>query len=316
MTSAGGDAAPETRVDTTPRAAGDLVLCRGRLELVLRPADGGRLARLRYDGVDLVLPPGQPHGIYGDTFWPSPQSRFEWPPPPTLDAGPYAVVSRSARSVVLSSEPDETVGLQAVKELALTADGVDFAFTLTNVWPHDQRVAPWQVTRAAREGLLVWAEGAAFTDADRVVKHREDPPCWFRHADLPGTFEGFATAGTLASIAVPAVTRTSKYFTDARGWLAHLHRGILVLRRFPDLTIDEVAPRQAELELYVDLERDYIEMENQGAYVTLTPGASVRYRTQWFVDDADPVLATDRVTPELVAAIAALAGRGGADLTL
>ncbi len=308
----GGQAGDPADVAGTGEAdPGDLVLARGRLEVTLRPGHGGRLARVRYDGVDLVLPPGQPHGIYGDTFWPSPQSRFDWPPPPALDDEAYELVSASAHEVVLRSAPDPTVGLRVAKRFTLSRDTLDFAFTLTNVWPQEQSVAPWQVTRAARDGLLVWAQGEPFTDADRVVKHREDPPCWYHHTDLPERFEGFAASGEHASIAVRAVTWTSKYHTDARGWLAHLHRGTLVLRQFPDLRVDQAAPRQGELELYFDLERDYIEMENQGVFQTLAPGASLEYATRWRIGAADPAIATDRVTPELLAAIDTLRGGGG-----
>ena len=64
-----------------------------------------------------------------------------------------------------------------------------------------------------------------------------------------------------------------KLFTDARGWLAHAHSSTLFLRKFPDLTLDQAAPRQAEVEMYFDADRDYIELENQGAYVTLAAGA-------------------------------------------
>ncbi len=302
-----GASVPGREAKARAGAQSELVLRHGEIEAVLHPAAGGRLARLRHHGVDLVLPPGRPHGIYGDTFWPSPQARFEWPPPPALDAGPYEVLAATGRQVVLRSGADPSVGLRLTKTITLADNSIDFAFTLTNVWPQGQSVAPWQVTRAAREGLLVWAEGAPFVDADRVVKHREDPPCWFRHADIPGEFEGLARERALASLTVPTVSSTSKYFTDARGWLAHLHRGTLVLRRFPDLTIDQAAPRQAELEIYVDLERDYIEMENQGAYTALAPGEHLDYATEWRIATADPAWSTDRITPELVMAIDALA---------
>ena len=294
--------------------AAEILLRSGDLELELHPAAGGRLARLRHHGVDLVLPPGAPHGIYGDTLWPSPQARWEWPPPPALDSGPYEVLSASTDFATLRSGPDESVGLSVVKRIALSPFGVDFSFTMTNLWSTEQRVAPWQVTRAAREGLLVWAEGEPFTDADRVLKHQEDPPCFFRHRELPGPFEGVVEAGELGSMRVPSVTRTSKYFTDARGWLAHLHRDRLMLRLFPDLSTEQPAPRQAEVELYVDLERDYIEMENQGAYVRLAPGASLDYRTRWVVGEVDPGLPTDRVTEGLRSAITDLARLGGASL--
>lgn len=283
-----------------------LVLSRGAVEATVLPGTGARLARVRFGGTDLLLPPGLPHGFFGDTLWPSPQARWEWPPPPVLDHGTWEVLALTEESVTLRSEPDPTVGLVAERRLTLTPDGLDHAFRLTNAWPTDQWLAPWQVTRAPREGLLVWEQGEEFTDEDRVLKHREDPPCWFRHRDLPGQFAGVRVDGPFASLDVPAVVTTSKYFADARGWLAHLHRGTLVVRSFPDLSPEQATPRQAELELYVDLERDYIEMENQGAHTCLAPGESVDYATRWRFAAADPQWPTDRMSPGLLAGIEAL----------
>ena len=278
----------------------------GPTEVELQPSEGGRITRLTYDGVDLVLPPGRVPGFHGDTFWPSPQARFDWPPPPILDAAPYEVVTESSSSLGLRSAPDLDFGFQLEKRFSLSEHGLAMEFTLTNIWPHAQEVAPWQVTRAPRAGILVWATGEPFHDADRMQKQTEDPGCWFVHTDSTVTFEGLEAGDTHSSITVPAVTRKSKAFTDARGWLAHAHHSTLFLRVFPDLTIDQAAPRQGEVELFFDPERDYIELENQGAHVTLGPGQSLTYPVEWRLRALDPGLPTDRLTPELLAEIHSL----------
>lgn len=283
-----------------------LTMSSGPTEVEFRPTEGGRLTRLRYGGVDLVLPPGQVPGFHGDTFWPSPQARFDWPPPPTLDAAPYEVVAESALSLTLRSAPDHDYGLQAEKRFELGEHGLVMEFTLTNIWSRPQEVAPWQVTRARREGLLVWATGEPFHDGDRMRKQREDPGCWFVHADSDSTFEGLEAGDAHSSILVPAVTTTSKLFTDARGWLAHVHHATVFLRVFPDLSTDEAAPRQGEVELYFNPVSDYVELENQGAFVTLAPGQSLTYPVHWRLRRLDPGLPTDRVTPELLTQIDAL----------
>lgn len=283
----------------------------GSIEVEFLPSEGGRLTRLRYNGVDLVLPPGRVQGFHGDTFWPSPQSRFDWPPPPILDAAPYEVVTESALGLTLRSALDPDFGFQVEKRFDLSEHALAIEFTLTNIWPHAQEVAPWQVTRAARTGILVWATGQPFHDADRLQKQDEDPGCWFLHSDSTAVLEGLEVGKDISSIVVPAVTATSKLFTDARGWLAHADNSILFLRLFPDLTIDQAAPRQAEVEMYFDAERDYIELENQGAYVTLAPGQSLTYPVEWRFRALAPEVPTDRLTPELLAEIHAQLGPGG-----
>jgi Domain of unknown function (DUF4380) len=288
-----------------PTAARTLSRRCGPTEVEFLPSEGGRLTRLRYNGVDLVLPPGRVPGFHGDTFWPSPQSRFDWPPPPVLDAGPYEILTESPLSLALRSAPDPDFGLQVEKRFDLSEHGLRMEFTLTNIWPNAQAVAPWQVTRAPRTGILVWASGQPFHDDDRIQKQAEDPGCWFLH-EATAAFEGLHAGGTHSCIPVRAVTRKSKFFTDARGWLAHAHEGTLFLRIFPDLTLDQAAPRQAEVEMFFDPGRDYIELENQGAHVTLAPGQSLTYPVEWRFHALPPGLETDRITPALLAEIHSL----------
>jgi hypothetical protein len=280
-----------------------LALRCGPTHVEFLPAEGGRLSRLRHNGVDLVLPPGAVPGFHGDTFWPSPQSRFDWPPPPVLDSQPYEVVLESPESLTLRSAPDPDFGFQVEKRFELAADSLAIEFTLTNIWSQPQSVAPWQVTRAPRDGVLVWAPGEPFADPDRMRKQEEDPGCWFVHRDSTAVFDGLEVGPDHASIAVPAVTTTSKLFTDAHGWLAHAHHATLFLRLFPDLTNDRAAPRQGEVEMYFNPDRDYIELENQGTYVTLDPGQSLTYPVEWRFRTLDPRIPTDRLTPELLAGI-------------
>jgi hypothetical protein len=281
----------------------------GDVEAVFSPARGGRLDRLRHRGVDLVLPPGRVAGFHGETFWPSPQALWDWPPPAVLDAGPYAVLAESPDAISMRSAPDPAAGVRVGKQYRLLPDGMDITFTVTNTWPGPHALAPWQVTRAPRSGLLVWAAGDPFTDEDRLVKQREDPGCWYVHARGESTFPGLVAQHGLAAVVVPEVDRTCKLFADARGWLAHVHDATVLLRTFPDLAPDRAAPRQAEVELFFSPERDYIELENQGAHEVLQPGATMTYPVQLRLAALAPDVPTDRVTPALVAVLASLLGK-------
>ena len=280
----------------------------GPTEVEFLPLEGGRVTRLRYQGVDLVLPPGRVPGFHGDTFWPSPQARFDWPPPPILDSAPYEVLTESAQHLTLRSAPDPDFGFQVEKRFDLSEHGLAIEFSLTNIWPRPQEVAPWQVTRAPRTGVRAWASGQLFHDADRLQKQREDPGCWFLHSGSTAMFPGLEVGEDHSSIVVPAVTATSKLFTDARGWLAHAHDSTLFLRIFPDLALDQAAPRQAEVEMYFDVDLDYIELENQGPYVTLAPGQSATYPVEWRFRTIGADVPTDRISPQLLAEIHSLLG--------
>ncbi len=283
----------------------------GDVEAGFSPSRGGRLDWLRYRGVDLVLPPGRVPGFHGETFWPSPQSLWDWPPPTVLDEGPYEVRAESAEAIGMRSGADPTAGVRVEKQYRLLPHGMDVTFTVTNTWPHAHALAPWQVTRAPRAGVLVWAAGDPFTDEDRLVKQREDPGCWYVHARGDAAFPGLATRDGVAAVVVGDVDRTCKLFADARGWVAHVHHGTVLLRVFPDLTPAQAAPRQAELELFFSPERDYLEVENQGAHRMLAPGAARVYPVQVRFATLDPDVPTDRVTPALVAVLASMLGQLG-----
>lgn len=287
----------------------DLVQSAGALEVAFRPTDGGRLARVRFAGREMILPEGRVPGFYGDTFWPSPQARWDWPPPPVLDARPYAVRAATASTLTLQSERDEAFGFQLEKRSALGDDCLRLEFILTNIAPAPQRVAPWQVTRAPREGLILWAAGEPFDDADRLRKQAEDPGCWYLHREPPEPFVGLGIESGYATIRCAAVPRVCKLFADARGWLAHVREGTLFLRVFPDLELASIAPRQGEVEAYFNPEKDYLELENQGAYQTLAPGASLRYPVEWHFARLLPGGPADRLSPELIATIETLLAR-------
>lgn len=110
-------------------------LCDGDLEAFIQPEQGGRVL-----------------GFHGDTFWPSPQERFDWPPPAILDEDPYTVIQATGKSATIQSARDEPFGFQLEKHFEVKGNAIHFTSRLTNIWDRPQYVAPWQVTRAPREG--------------------------------------------------------------------------------------------------------------------------------------------------------------------
>jgi hypothetical protein len=56
---------------------------------------------------------------------------------------------------------------------------------------------------------------------------------------------------------------------------------VLVLQGFPDISLSEFAPNEAEIEIYASPSGDYMEVEQQGAYLELMPGQSLTLETIW-----------------------------------
>ena len=68
---------------------------------------------------------------------------------------------------------------------------------------------------------------------------------------------------------------------DGKGWLAYLNNGLLLLKKFDDLSPTQPAPGEAEIQVYVNRGKTYIELESQGAYTNLAPGESLTWTVRW-----------------------------------
>jgi len=85
-----------------------------------------------------------------------------------------------------------------------------------------------------------------------------------------------------------AIANEQKVFADGReGWIAHVDGNLLLVKAFADTTPAQAAPGEAEIEIYTDAAHTYIEVENQGAYVDLAPGALSQWTVRWFLRKLD-----------------------------
>ena len=72
---------------------------------------------------------------------------------------------------------------------------------------------------------------------------------------------------------------------DGKGWLAYLNqeKGLLLVKQFEDLDKSQPAPDEAEIQVYVNRGKTYIELESQGAYTTLQPGEELSWTVSWYL---------------------------------
>ena len=70
---------------------------------------------------------------------------------------------------------------------------------------------------------------------------------------------------------------------DGRGWLAWFADGLLLVKKFQDLQAGEPAPGEAEVQVYVNRGKSYIELESQGAYTLLQPGERLSWTVRWYL---------------------------------
>ena len=228
---------------------------------------GGRIRSFCYDGKEILSQKKWPE-TFGSTFWTSPQKEWNWPPVPEYDKQPYMVELNDGR-LVMTSQVSQRMKFRIRKEFS--ADEADHAFVVTysviNEGEEARKVAPWEITRVVNTGLIffdvpadsIWPEGLLSFSSNQGVS-------WY-------------TADEAAA--------NRKVNADGKGWLAYYGGGLLMVKRFQDLGPGQPAPGEAEIQVYVNRGKTYIELESQGAYTLLQPGESLSWTVRWYLLPCD-----------------------------
>jgi hypothetical protein len=257
-----------------PAANGNLFTFQfGDTQFVVDAQQGGRIVTFALAGRNILTGPAVDPANYGSTFWPSPQSAWGWPPPPEIDSSPYAA---SLDGGTLSLAGATAAGLGLALKKAFSADGqsgvVTVVYTIANRDSKAHQVAPWEITRVAAGGLTFFPMGEGGP--------RKGPQ------DLlsPTIVNGVAWFAYNAA----AITADQKLFADGQeGWIAHVDGDLLLVKSFGDTLPAQAAPGEAEIEIYANAGHTYVEVENQGAYVNLAPGASTAWTVRWMLRKLD-----------------------------
>ena len=236
----------------------------GRVKMEINAAKGGKILSLKYDDREMLSQLRWPEA-FGSTFWTSPQKEWNWPPVKEFDKNPYTV-EQDGGKLKMTSEVSERLKCRVGK--TFTTDEKDGAivvtYTITNEGSEPRKVAPWEITRVENEG------GVIFFDApvDGI---------W------PAGLMDFKTQYGLAWYQTDERNENRKVNADGKGWLAYCSRGLLLVKRFDDLTPEQPAPDEAEVQVYVNRGKAHIELESQGAYQLLQPKESLSWTVRWYL---------------------------------
>jgi len=267
----------------------------GPVRFTVEPQLGARLVSLTYHGAEMLLTADAVAGTgnannYGSTFWPSPQASWGWPPVPAFDSLPYT--PDEALSPVMSATSGEGA-LKSGATLTLRKDFVpvpargalDTRYRIHNTGEDGVTVAPWQITRVRGGGLTFFELGEAGIDRDNLALDVRDGVAWLAYDTTP------APSG-------------AKSFVDATGWVAHVAEGLLLLQSFQDLAPGEAATGEAELELYANPERTYLEIEPQGRVETLASDAESKlWSVRWILRPLPAGMKVEAGSAELLALV-------------
>ncbi len=251
--------------DETPPQDGPITLTRDSISLTVDPSYGARLTSLKYGDRELLNVVRDSTGFtYGSTAWPSPQSDWSWPPPAALDREPYTVQKVDEHSVLLLGKEDSS-GLVFQKRYRLGPDSdIGLTYWLTYNRDTARAVAAWEVTRLPYTGRIeFFADSVRTEKSDGVVESQDSFRTIYLDDRHPAPAKVFAN---LDSIPV-------RYYVD--GLVLEKHTVVQDFYR--------VAPGQAPLEVYIEPQRKFAELELQGDYRELRYGETATLRTKWRV---------------------------------
>jgi hypothetical protein len=260
------------------------------------PALGARVTSWKLGGAELLTGPDVEADNFGSTFWPSPQSAWDWPPPAEIDKLPYDGGLRET-TVTLESQTSPSLGLGVTKSFTpdLVKGGVIVEYTLENRGSQATRVAPWEITRLFPRGMCFFPTGGA---------------PYTNHLVLP---ESVDVAGvTFVPYDAAKIASHQKLFADGRGgYLAHVDPSAraLIVKVFEDISASQAAPGEGEIEIYFDGQRRYIELEQQGAYTELARGQSFSWKVGWYLRKIPETVSVRAGSAELVALATSVAAR-------
>ncbi|MDA3890873.1 MAG: T9SS type A sorting domain-containing protein [Salinivirgaceae bacterium] len=231
------------------------------ISFVITPEIGARFSSLKIDGTE-ILYIEEGSGNWGSSFWPSPQNDWLWPPPNALDTDPYTG-GIIGKKIWLTSKTDEETNLSFSKTVYgdLADNSINIEYVMINQKDEPQTYAPWEVTRVPSGGWAFFPAG----DTDITGNMAES-------AITIGDYVWYDNSSSIGS----------KFFSDSKGWLAHIDKKRnLFIKVFDDISIENAAPDEAEVEVYSG--GNYVELENQGAYKPIAANDSITWKVKWFV---------------------------------
>lgn len=261
---------------------------------------GARISSFKINGSEILFVTRKDANdiLWGSTLWPAPQSVWNWPPSATLDKNAYTAVLKG-NSVVMTSGTDTNSQLVFRKTFSASeADtSVSIRYVIINKNTGNYNVAAWEVARVPTGGLSFFPSGDNTVTGTLASKVTESKGVrWYQHA--------------------ASHPNSTKFFSDgSEGWFAHVNKnGVLFLKTFEDVPLNVQAPNEAEIELYLNSATSYIELENQGRYISIPANDSLVYDLKWYLRELpgqiDPAIGDDA----LLAYVRNLAGSTGASI--
>ena len=228
--------------------------------------NGGKILSFKYGDKEAISQTTFPNS-FGSTFWTSPQKEWNWPPVPEFDRNPYTV--ENGDRFVMTSQVSQRLKYRITKTFVPNKKDQSIAvtYTIKNESDETRKVAPWEITRVPNDGVIFF-----------------DAPI---DAITPAGLMNFQPQFGLSWFQADEAQQNRKINADGKGWLAYCANGLLMVKKFDDLNPSQPAPEEAEIQVYVNMRKTFIELESQGAYTELKPGAELKWTVTWYIAPFD-----------------------------
>jgi hypothetical protein len=244
-------------------------ITQGQTRLDINANIAGRISSLKIDGTEMLLTASETNNlIWGNVFWSSPQSEWNWPPIEILDSKPYSLSIANDR-IVFTSKVDPVTGYQFVKSYGVNANKqcVSVIYSIYNHSAVEKNVAGWEVTRFGPKGMAFFPQGN--TESTSGIFY----PLSVEHiGDI-----------TWANYDVSKLTQNHhKLMTDGKeGWIAYTNAGKLLVKEFADVPVELIISGEGEIELFANVEKTFWEIDQQGVMTKLAPGEHLEWEVLW-----------------------------------
>ena len=245
----------------------------GDVTMTISPEKGAKILSLQYKGQEVISQLTAPES-FGSTFWTSPQKEWNWPPVREFDKMPYQVEEHDGR-LIMTSEVSHRLQYRVRKEFSIDKkdNAIVVIYSIINESDETRQVAPWEITRVENKGGIIFFDAPldGITPANLMPFTAANDAVWYQPDEAAGN---------------------RKINADGKGWYAYCNNGLLLLKTFDDLQPSQPAPGEAEIQVYVNRGKTFIELECQGAYTALKPHEQLSWTVRWhllpFKGNAEP----------------------------
>ena len=235
----------------------------GDVSMTVDASAGAKILSFQYKGKEVLSQLQRPNA-FGSTFWTSPQVEWNWPPVPEYDTRHFTAEQRNG-ALVLTGQESPRFHYRIRKEFRPdpSDNAIVVTYSIINEASVERKVAPWEISRVPSDGVI-------FFDAT--------PGTITPIGLLPVTFEN---EGSWYQVDEARANR--KINADGAGWYAYANDGLLLVKRFPDIDPTQPAPKESEIQVYVNAGKTFIELEAQGPYTSVKPGQALTWSVRWYL---------------------------------